>query len=157
MTNRISALPEDAVQQIQGALDTIRAALEPHAVELSADDRREMLKLGDRTLTFAEKAARYGRERAELFPSFLDVGELEADLATYRALDGIAARLDQLASLARDTSMVAGSEAHAAALLHYRAVRAAANAGAPGADVVAADLGARFNRPSGRGSGSDAS
>ena len=152
MTNRISALPDEAVQQIQGALDTIRTALEPHAVELSADERRDMLKFGDRSLAFAEKATRYARERAELVPGFLDVDEMEADLTTYKALDGIAARLDQLGSLARDSAMVAGSEAYGGALVLYRAVKAAADSGAPGADVVAADLGQRFARAA---SGSD--
>jgi len=146
MTNRISALPAEAVTQIQGALDTIRTALEPHAVELSADDRRESLKLGDRSLAFVEKATRYSRERAELVPGFLDVDEMEADFASFKALDGIAARLDQLASLARDSAMVAGGEANSAALVFYRAVKAAAASGAPGADVVEADLGQRFER-----------
>ena len=141
MTDRISALPPEVVTQIRDALDTIRAALEPHAVELSADDRRDMLKFG-------EKAARYSRERAELVPGFLDVDEMEADLAAYRALDGMAARLEQLASLARDSAMVAGSEAYGGALVLYRAIRAAAASGAPGADVVAADLGQRFERTS---------
>ncbi len=146
MTNRISALPAEAVAQIQGALDTIRTALEPHAVELSADERRDMLKFGDRSLAFVDKAARYSRERSELVPGFLDVDEMEADLSTYRALDGMAARLEQLASLARDSAMVAGSEAYGGALVLYRAIRAAAASGAPGADVVADDLGQRFER-----------
>ena len=146
MTNRISALPAEAVAQIQGALDTVRTALEPHAVELSADERRASLKLGDRSLAFVEKAVRYSRERAELVPGFLDVDEMEADFASFKTLDGIAARLEQLASLARDTAMVAGGEANGAALVFYRAVKAAAASGAPGADVIVADLGRRFER-----------
>ena len=149
MTDRISALPPEAVTQIRDGLDAIRTALEPHAVELSTDERRDMLKFGDRSLAFVEKAARYARERPELVPGFLDVDELEADLGTYRNTAAIAARLEQLASLARDSAMVAGSEAYGASLVFYRAVRAAATSGAPSADVVAADLGQRFARSSG--------
>ena len=152
MTNRISALPAEAVAQIQGALDTIRTALEPHAVELSADERRDMLKFGDRSLAFVDKAARYSRERSELVPGFLDVDEMEGDLATAQQLEGLAEQLAQLESLVRDSAMVAGSEAHEGALVLYRAVKAAARAGAPGADVVRDDLGERFVRR-GRGSG----
>lgn len=149
MTNRISALPPEALQTIQDAATAIRGALEPHAVELSADERREMLKFGDRSLAFVEKASRYAAERPELVPGFLDVPELDADLSAYRSLNGAAMRLEQLASLARDSAMVAGSEAYASALVMYRAVKAAAASGAPGADVIEADMGQRFARTSG--------
>ena len=146
MTDCVSAIPDDTLTQIGDALDTIRDAIEPHAVELSADERREVLKMGDRTLAFVEKAVRYGRERADLAPGFLDVDKMASDLATSRALEGLAERLCQLESLVRDTAMVAGSEAHEGSLVLYRAVKAAARAGAPGADVVRDDLGKRFAR-----------
>ena len=146
MTDRVSALPPEALTQISDALDAIRAAVEPHAVELSADGRREVLKMGDRTLAFVEKAVRYARERSDLTPGFLDVDEMEADLGTSKTLEGIAQRLGQLESLVRDTAMVAGGEAHEGALMFYRAVQAAAKAGPPGADVVRDDLGKRFAR-----------
>lgn len=71
---------------------------------------------------------------------------MEADLRTSRTLEGLAERLRGIEALVRDTSMVAGSEAHEAALVLYRAVKAAARAGAPGAHTVRDDLGERFAR-----------
>lgn len=43
MDDRISALPPETLTQLTDALDAIRDAIEPHAVELSPDERREVL------------------------------------------------------------------------------------------------------------------
>jgi len=60
LENRISIeiTPEDQ-QAIEGALDTLRTTLQPYLQSLTAQDRRELPKMGDGNLPFVSKAVEY--------------------------------------------------------------------------------------------------
>ena len=149
MTDRVSAFPPDALARLDELLAEAHGLLAEHGVTLTAGERSRLYKMGDKSEAFVEKTVRYTGEHPELVPGFLDAAELASDLGAARALEGVAQRAAQLEALARDTATVAGSEAQTAALVFYRAVRAAARVGAPAAETVYADLRERFERPAG--------
>ena len=52
-------------------------------MDLSPQDRRELPKIGDKTLTFVAKSLDYAMAHPELCPPYLDVPEFQKVTATH--------------------------------------------------------------------------
>jgi hypothetical protein len=143
--NRISFAPtEEKKQAIHAAIRLLQETLKPLLVDLSVDERRALPKMGSKTVEFVGKALNYARESPQFNPSFVDVDEFARDLAAVQELLALQRPLSMLADMVEDSVMLSGSEAYAAALSYYRAVKAAALLGQPGATLIAEDLGLQF-------------
>ncbi len=143
--NRVSlAIPKADLQAIQDAVQVLQDKLLPHLITLSADDRIELPKMGDKTVSFVRKATDYARSDAQLRPAYIDMGELERDLQAVDALTGLRRALAPIMDGLDDSMLAAGSEAYSAALSYYQAVKGAARSRIHGAQAIADDLGQRF-------------
>jgi GrpB-like predicted nucleotidyltransferase (UPF0157 family) len=100
--------------------------------------------MGDKTLSFVEKALDYSHHYPQLCPSYLNVAEFDIDMKDATGLRTVHIAAKQLSDDIDDTVMVAGSEAYQASLVFYNAVKAAAAQDIPGAKEVYADLKSRF-------------
>jgi hypothetical protein len=138
------AIPEAELSEIRGAIDTLRAKLAPRLVSLSPQDRQELPKMGDKTVAFVQKAMEYGSRNKELVPPYLDLAALQLDFEAVRTLRELSQELGPLAASLEDSMVLSGSEAYQGALLFYGAVKAAAKAKAPRAEVIYEDLASRF-------------
>jgi hypothetical protein len=142
--NRISATISAADKTtIQTAIQTIRTKL-PFLVNLTLAERKELPKMGDKTLAFDEKCAGYMAAHPELVPSFVIPAEVTKDRALRVDLNDIAREIGQLFEGVEDTLMLASSEAYMADLSFYQNVRHAAQRGVVGADTIYNDLNQRF-------------
>ena len=148
--NRISAtlLPADKAA-ILAAIDIIRTKL-PFLVNLTAEERRTLPKMSDKTIAFDEKCASYMGAHPDLIPNYVNVVEVAKDRALRVALLDVFQQLSQLVEGLDDTMMLAASEAYTADLAFYQNVRQAAQRGVVGADTIYTDLKQRFP---GRGNG----
>ena len=142
--NRISAIiaPADK-SDVLAAIQTIRTKL-PFLVNLTADERRKLVKMSDKTIAFDEKCASYMAMHPELVPSFVNAIELAKDRALRVALNDILNELRQLTEGIEDAIMLASSEAYLADLSFYQNVRQATQRGVVGADTIYTDLKQRF-------------
>ncbi|MDR3350270.1 MAG: hypothetical protein LBN98_01315, partial [Prevotellaceae bacterium] len=111
---------------------------------LTPEERRDLPKMGNKTLSFVEKAIEYARYYPQLRPSYLDMPAFEADVSDATGLRTVHIAAKQLSDDIDDTVMVAGSEAYQASLVFYNAIKAAAAQDVPGAKEVYEDLKARF-------------
>ena len=155
--NRISAVlaPADKTA-VLAAIATIKTKL-PFLVNLSPDERKQLPKMGDKTLGFDQKCAGYMTSNPELIPSFVSVAELGKDRTLAADLNDIARELSELAEGVDDTTMLALSEAYMADLSYYQSVRQAAQRGVVGADSIYSDLNQRFpGRPAAKAAQSKA-
>jgi hypothetical protein len=144
-SNRISVTISDTeMQTIHSAVQALQETLLPKLVDLDAEERRTLPKMGAKTVDFVTKAFEYTRANPQFKPVFVDIDEFERDLAGVALLRSLQQPLNQLADLVDDSLMLSGSEAYAAALACYQSLRAAAKLGHPGAAVVFEDLAARF-------------
>ena len=142
--NRISASITAADKTaVITAVDTIRSKL-PFLLNLTAAERKELPKLGDKTLAFDEKCAGYMAAHPELVPGFVNSAELAKDRALRTDLNDISRALGTLLEGVDDTLMLASSEAYMADLSFYQSVRQAAQRGVVGADTIYSDLKQRF-------------
>ena len=152
INNRIAFQISDAdLQAVQAALQTLQAKLTPLLINLGPDDRRQLPKMGPKTVDFVSRTLSYTRGNPQFQPSFVDIDDFTIDLAAVAQLREIQQPLAQITDMVEDTLLLSGSEALTAALSCYQAFKGAAKANAPGAATIAADLATRFpGRPTAR-------
>ncbi|MBD0261472.1 MAG: hypothetical protein ICV85_14000 [Tolypothrix sp. T3-bin4] len=130
---------------VMDAIATIRQKL-PFLIDLTTEDRRTIVKMGDKSRAFVTKALEVGTQNPEFLPRSFNLEEMRRDLALYEALYPILLGLTQLQELVDDTCMAAGSEAYAAALAVYGYAKASGDV--TGLDAVINEMGRRFTRRS---------
>lgn len=111
---------------------------------ISAEERREMLHLGDRSISFVQKAKDLAQRDDSFLPRSFSVEEMQRDLQAYQQLEEIRQHLQALLSKVTDTQSVAGSEAYSAALVVYKSAKA--HGKTEGLEAVLDELGQRFAR-----------
>lgn len=152
--NRISIqLSDEDRQQIEAAMKVMQDKLLPQLVVLQPQDRRELPKMGPRSVAFVTKALEYGRANPQWCPPYIDIAELEADIRAVALLQSVQRPLSQLADQLDDSLLLAGSEAYTEALKIYQAAKSAARANQPGAGTAAEDLARQFAARTAKGKG----
>ena len=144
----ITPVPAIVIADTLTNIDACSTALAPYMIPLTPEERHNLLKMGNKTLSFVVKALDYARHYPQLCPSFLNIVDFEADVADATGLRTLHIAAKQLADNIDDTIMVAGSEAYQSALVFYNAIKIAAAQDIPGAKEIYHELKARF--PGGR-------
>ena len=129
-----------ALSIIQNAIDV----LTPHMATLTAEERKEIAKMSDKTVAFVTKTVNYCNTNPEFTPSYLSLDELKKDLNLVNVLKQLLDKATQLCQALEDTTMLAGSEAYLAALMYYNSVKGAAKQGVMSAEPIYNDLAERF-------------
>ncbi len=143
--NEISlVVPAESLAKINEALKTLGEEFNTLLISLTANQRQILPKMGDGTLAFVTKTIGYTDTNPEFIPSFLNVADLQVDMAAIQSLLPIAHTIEQFNSMLQDTLMLCGSEAYIAALIYYQAVKSAAKNNIPHSKEIRDDLGERF-------------
>lgn len=144
MENKISvSISPEVLVTVNKAIETINNSL-PFLINLTNDNRKTLLKMGDKSLAFVNKGLEYTKQNQGILPLYLNMPEFEKDVVVTNDLTAIRNSLLQLIEKVDDTTLQAGSEAFNAALIFYNAVKGAARAGEPGMKTIYADLQSRF-------------
>jgi len=138
------SIPNDALVQAEAKIDEAKKILAPYFVTLTAAERRDMLKMGEKSLGFVERANGYAKKSSELVPPYLNMEEFDIDYADTHNLWNLRNSIAQLHEGIDDTVMCAGSEAYQAALVFYNSVKVAASHDVPGAKAIYEELKQRF-------------
>lgn len=138
-------IPESDVKQVIECLNKIQEILKPYLIALSPDERRQLLKMGDKTVPFVDKTLDYVKSNPEFVPIYMDVKEFEKDTLTVKNLITMLNPTIQIEQGLKDTEMLAGSEAYTAALIYYNSVKQAAKNNIPNAAAIYDDLSQRFD------------
>jgi hypothetical protein len=143
------------VTRAQTNIDETIKMLGPYMLALTPAERRDLPKMGEKTLAFVEKALAFAKQNPALVPPYLEVNAFNIDFADTRRLWTLLNTIRQLEQSLDDTEMIAGSEAYQAALAFFKSVKMAAAQNVPGAKAVYEELKARFpgNRQRGSQSG----
>lgn len=148
--NKVSATFTAADKQaILKQLAAIRQLLKPvlnHS--LSPEDRKNMAKMGDKSLAFVGKALDYAGKNSSLVPPYLDLAEANKDYALAADLKEFSHELATLSQAVEDNLMMAGAEAYDAALIFHASVKGASRTNTPGSEAIYDDLVQRFPRGS---------
>ncbi|MEH1813370.1 MAG: hypothetical protein V7K26_22665 [Nostoc sp.] len=139
--------PED-IQEIKAALQTVQRKM-PFLITLSTEERRKLVKMGDKSLAFVNNSVTAAQSNREILPATFDVEELVQDYQLAAALTELLISVQQLAEQVDDTLMAVGSEAMTSSLTVYDYVKTASKK-TPGLKTVAEQLGERFKAIKGR-------
>ncbi|MEH2236159.1 hypothetical protein [Nostoc sp.] len=139
--------PQD-IQEIKAALQTVQKKM-PFLITLSTEERRKLLKMGDKSLAFVNNSVTAAQSNREILPATFDVEELVRDYQLATALTELLISVQQLAEQVDDTLMAVGSEAMTSSLTVYDYVKTASKK-TPGLKTVAEQLGERFKAIKGR-------
>ncbi|MDR1864098.1 MAG: hypothetical protein LBR08_00835 [Bacteroidales bacterium] len=142
------SIPAATVAEALSYIDRASEILRPYLLSLTATDRQNIPKLGNKYLSFVEKTGAIAELNPQYCPPFFDLAEFKIDLADAMALQGLLSRVQQLARGIEDTAMTAGSEAYSQALLPYQTIKLAAKNNRPGAKVLYDELAESY--PSGK-------
>ncbi|MEH1833094.1 MAG: hypothetical protein V7L29_13685 [Nostoc sp.] len=142
-----SLSPQD-IQEVKAALQTVQQKL-PFLVTLSTEERRKLVKMGDKSLAFVNNSVSAAQSNREILPATFDVEELVRDYQLVAALTELLISIQQLSEQVDDTLMAVGSEAMTSSLTVYDYVKTASKK-TPGLKIVAEQLGERFKAIKGR-------
>ncbi len=144
-TNRISiSFTAEDLDDITAAILLLKKKLLPYLATLSPDERREMPKMGDKTVSFVQKIQEYCKQNADLVPPFLDVNALNIDVTAFEQLRAMYQPLMQITDSLWDSITLSGSEAYLASLMFYNSVKHAAKSKIQKAETIYNDLVPRF-------------
>ncbi len=143
---QVITIPPDIIEQGVNLANQLTTLLAPYMEALSAQERHGILKMGDKTIAFVSKALEYAQANPQFAPPYMNTKELADDVAVANGLTQIEQPVQSLSLQLDDTIMVAGSHAYAAALMYYKAVKAATVSNVPGAKAIYDDLSIRFDR-----------
>jgi hypothetical protein len=142
--NRVSAvLAAQDVTDVLALITAIRTKL-PFLLTLSPQERRELPKMGDKSIGFDDKCRTYMVSNPEFVPGFVDMAEVDKDRELRTQMMRLFADLITLTDNVDDTIRVVSSEAWMADLAYYQSVREAARRGRPAAQTIYEDLRQRF-------------
>ena len=144
-SNISSTLSTGDYNQIINRINAIKAAL-PFLINLTNEERRSFLKVGDKSLAFVNKALEYATAHPNLVPPYLNVSEFQKDHNLREQLLHILRELNTLVEAVDDTVMALGKEEFEQALIFYNSVKQATKGNVPGTDSIYEDLANRFPR-----------
>ena len=140
--NITASLSPADIQEIKAAFATIEAKL-PFLVTLSAEERRNLFKMGNKRLAFVNNSLIAAQSNRDILPASFDLDEFVRDYQLAANLTEVLIGLRQLTEQVDDTLMAVGSEAMGSSLTVYDYVKTAAKK-TPGLKIVAELLSDRF-------------
>lgn len=107
--NITGSLSAQDIQKIKAALQKIQQKL-PFLVTLSTEERRKLVKMGDKSLAFVSNSFTAAQSNREILPATFDIEELVRDYQLATALTELLISMQQLTEQVDDTLMAVGSE-----------------------------------------------
>jgi hypothetical protein len=142
----VTAIPAEVLTEVQVHIDSAKAALRPYVLPLTPDERQKMPKMGNKTLSFVEKAYDFANANPDLAPPYLDMLGFAVDKGDATGLRALLNSSIQLEEYISDTEMVAGSEAYQSALIFYNCMKLLASQDIPGARAIYEELSEFFHK-----------
>jgi hypothetical protein len=133
----------------QAVKDAFAAVLQklPFLVNLTADERKSILKTGPDSLSFVNNALTAAQNNPTIFPASFSTPAFLNDVDLFSALTELSTLAESVTSRIDDTRLAVGGEAMQQSIQVYNYVKTAAKT-TPGLKPVADQLGERFQKAS---------
>ena len=122
--NKVSAeITDEKVTNIKNNVTSIQTDL-PFLIYLTTEQKKSMIKFGDKSVAFVNKALEFGLQNADALPKSLDLNEVAKDVKLYTQLFSIIQPMRVLMDKMESTLQQVGSESYASALIIYKNLKA---------------------------------
>jgi len=110
------------LSQVTDALNTIESLKTqlPFLIDLSAQERRSLVKMGDQSQVFVNRALEVARTHSDILPRCFDMDEFAADVVLAERLQRLKNALSPLLDMLDDSLLAAGSDAYSDGLEELR-------------------------------------
>lgn len=140
------------VNSVNNRLDVVKQTIEPQAINLTPKERQRYAKINYEMNVFVDKVRAYMVSNPNLVPSWLDVAEMDKDIAAREVLTEWHNKLTELLEMVDDTNMLLSTDVYHSALAFYNNVKQASVNNVPGTTTIYQDLQQQFpGRPAGSG------
>ncbi|MDR0768654.1 MAG: hypothetical protein LBE71_01930 [Dysgonamonadaceae bacterium] len=140
----LEAIPANVIEAVRQRLAESKSLLKPYVGALTPEQRHKLLKMGDKSDAFVDKAYRFAVENPTLIPPFFNLSDFNLNLTDAHNLRTIHNDALQVYEEIDDAMMSAGSAAFQAALTFYNFVKFSAEQDIPEAKAVYEELKKRF-------------
>ncbi|MBL0309311.1 MAG: hypothetical protein IPP77_06465 [Bacteroidetes bacterium] len=132
------------IATIESALSSIEATIAAKMVNLTPEQSQQYGKIGNETEFFITKTRTYMGSLPVIIPSFLNVTEMDNDLAARDAMKPLLQRMNSITESMSDTSRLLGADIFHAAIAVYRNTKFLSGQNVPGTTSIYNDLKAQF-------------
>lgn len=140
------------VNSVNNKLDGVEQVIAPKAVNLSPEERQQYAKISYEMNVFVDKVRAYMTTDPTLIPTWLDVAEMDRDIAARTVLTAWHNKLTELLEMVDDTNILLSTDVYHSALAYYNNVKQASVNNVPGTTTIYQDLQQQFpGRPAGSG------
>ena len=116
----------------------------PYLINLTPEQKKELPKLGDKTIAFVTKGIDYLHTPTSPNPQYVNVPELVNDFKLYEDLRKVLQVIMPTIDMLDDTMALAGSDSFLTVLAFYNYIKGAAKLNVPGAQTIYNDMSERF-------------
>jgi hypothetical protein len=155
--NHSHAIPPEVVEQMKQKTREMRELLAPYATPLTPQERRDLPVMGEKTVSFVEKAFEFAEANPDLCPTYLDMEAYRIDFADAIGLRVVHNSALQVFETVDDIVLLAGSEAYQSSLAFYNYIKLLASQDVPSAKAIYEELKKRFPRRKRKSSNDDGS
>lgn len=137
-------IPQEVANQVIEKLQEVKTILAPYMAKLTIEERKNLAKMGDKTLAFVSKVMEYVETNPKFIPAMMNVENFKKDFKTHQQMVPFQTLSDQISEVVSDTSILAGNEAYTQALYYYGNIKFFAKTGDAEAKVIYQELSQRF-------------
>jgi hypothetical protein len=141
-----NAVPPKVVERVNDLTREILDLLAPYATPLTAQERKELPIMGEKTVSFVTKAFEFANANPDLCPNFMDVEEFRIDFADAIGLRVVRNSATQVYEVVDDIVLLSGSEAYHSALTFYSYIKLLASQDVARTKAIYEELKKRFPR-----------
>lgn len=142
--NVISAqFPQHQLNQVMETISTLKTQL-AFLIDLDTEQRKSLVKMGDRSQVFVERALEVAQDHSDILPRRFDLEEFEQDTVLAARLNRVNNALLPLMNMLDDSLLAAGSDAYSQALEVYAYAKAAGTG--EGLEELRQTMSSRFSR-----------
>lgn len=134
------------IEDIENALAIIENTIKGKTVNLTALQRLQNSRLGDKTENFVNKVSMYMVQKPEIIPVFVDSTELNKDISARNNMVSITKRLKSISEALDDTNMLIGNDIYNCVLSVYRNIKLLSKQNVPGINAIFDDLKKQFTK-----------
>jgi hypothetical protein len=143
--NRVDIVfTNETIQESNTALRSLKEAIKPYVVALTADQKKSMVVVGNRLFDFIERGVMLAEANPDLIPPYIKMVDVKKDVDAWRVMNPMIKDLEQQLSLLNDTAALCGNEAYSSILSFYHYIKQAAKDNVPGAKPIYDDLKKQF-------------
>lgn len=135
-------MPQEHINEVRQAIEVINDRL-AFMVNLTAEERRAMLKHADRDTEFVSDASFAIANFPQIFPAAFGIAEYQRDVALHRTVGEFKILLDSLTEKLKNTELALGNEIMKATNQAYHLIQSAKKT-TPGVEKLAIKMANRY-------------